>query len=164
MSGLDFKEFHWMLNMINSIDVGMVVIDNNYVIDSWNGFMVHHSNIDASEAKGKTLFQVFPQIDEKWFKRKVESVKTIGNQSFITWEQKPHIFPFKNYRPITGLVEYMYQNVTIVPLPSLTGKIEQISLIVYDVTDAASNRLVLQQAHEKIDQLNSQINALKQHS
>jgi len=153
MSGIDFKEFHWMASMINTIDAGMVVLDNDYNIKIWNGFMEHHSNIDAADAKGANLFSLFPDLPEQWFKRKVESVKTIENQSFITWEQRKYIFPFKNYRPITGTVEFMYQNITIIPLMSLTGQVEQISLIVYDVTDAATNRLALKKAQEQLQQL-----------
>jgi len=153
MSAIDFKEFHWMVSMINSIDAGLVVLDTEYVVESWNGFMFHHSNIHASDAKGRTIFDIFPNLDKAWFMRKVEAVKTIQNQSFITWEQKPYIFPFKNYRPITGTVEHMYQNVTILPLPSLTGSIDQICLIIYDVTDIASNRQALQKANAKLEKL-----------
>jgi len=153
MSTIDFKEFHWMVSMINSIDAGLVVLDTEYVVESWNGFMFHHSNIHASDAKGRTIFDIFPNLDKTWFMRKVEAVKTIQNQSFITWEQKPYIFPFKNYRPITGTVEHMYQNVTILPLPSLTGSIDQICLIIYDVTDIASNRQALQKANAKLEKL-----------
>lgn len=148
-------DFHWMLNMINSIDVGMVVIDTDYNIESWNGFMVHHSNIDASDAQGKNLFSLFPSIDRKWFCRKIETAKTIENQAFLTWEQRPYLFPFKNYRPITSTVEFMYQNITIIPLPSLTGKIDQISLIIYDVTDAATNRIELQKVKAQLAKLQS---------
>jgi len=161
MSGMDFKEFHWMVSMINSIDAGLVVLNTDYVVESWNGFMFHHSNIDAADAKGKTIFEIFPNLDKPWFMRKVDAVKTIQNQSFITWEQKPYIFPFKNYRPITGTVEYMYQNVTILPLASLTGTIDQICLIIYDVTDIASNRQALQKANDKLKQL-SQTDPLTQ--
>jgi len=143
MSNNDIGDFHWMLSMFNNIDVGMVVIDADYNIQSWNGFMVHHSNIDASEAKNKNLFTLFPTIDKKWLTRKIETVKTIKNQAFITWEQKPFLFPFENYRPITSTVAMMYQNITIIPLPSLTGKIDKISLVIYDVTDAAANRIEL---------------------
>jgi len=142
-----------MVSMINSIDAGLVVLDTEYVVESWNGFMFHHSNIHASDAKGRTIFDIFPNLDKTWFMRKVEAVKTIQNQSFITWEQKPYIFPFKNYRPITGTVEHMYQNVTILPLPSLTGSIDQICLIIYDVTDIASNRQALQKANAKLEKL-----------
>ncbi|NRA71682.1 MAG: PAS domain-containing protein [Gammaproteobacteria bacterium] len=153
MSGSNFKEFHWMASLINNIDAGMVVIDNDYNIKIWNGFMEHHSNIDASDAKNKNIFELFPQLPKKWFQRKIESVKTIQNQSFITWEQRDYLFPFKNYRPITGRVEFMYQNITIIPLMSLTGVVEQISLIIYDVTDMATNRIALQQANQRIKQL-----------
>lgn len=144
MSNNSIGDFHWMVTMFNNIDVGMVVIDSEYNILSWNGFMVHHSNIDASDAKDKNLFDLFPSIDKPWLIKKIDTVKTIENQAFITWEQKPHLFPFENYRPITSTVEFMYQNITIIPLPSLTGKIDKISLIIYDVTDAAANRLELQ--------------------
>jgi len=144
-----------MVSMINSIDAGLVVLDTEYVVESWNGFMFHHSNIHASDAKGRTIFDIFPNLDKTWFMRKVEAVKTIQNQSFITWEQKPYIFPFKNYRPITGTVEHMYQNVTILPLPSLTGSIDQICLIIYDVTDIASNRQALQKANAKLEKLSN---------
>lgn len=153
MNQIDFKEFHWMVSMINSIDAGLVVLDNDYVIESWNGFMYHHSNIHAADAKGKNIFDIFQDLDKSWFMRKVEAVKTIQNQSFITWEQKPYIFPFKNYRPITGTVEHMYQNVTILPLPSLTGSIDQICLIIYDVTDIAANRMELQKANSQLEKL-----------
>ncbi|MGB1297498.1 MAG: diguanylate cyclase [Psychrobium sp.] len=154
MNQIDYKEFHWMVSMINSIDAGLVVLDNDYMVESWNGFMYHHSNIDAADAKGKNIFEIFPSLDKSWFMRKVEAVKTIQNQSFITWEQKPYIFPFKNYRPITGTVEHMYQNVTILPLPSLTGTIDQICLIIYDVTDIAANRIELQKANAQLEKLN----------
>ncbi len=153
MNQIDFKEFHWMVSMINSIDAGLIVLDNDYVIESWNGFMYHHSNIHAADAKGKNIFDIFQDLDKSWFMRKVEAVKTIQNQSFITWEQKPYIFPFKNYRPITGTVEHMYQNVTILPLPSLTGSIDQICLIIYDVTDIAANRMELQKANGQLEKL-----------
>ncbi|WP_435273920.1 GGDEF domain-containing protein [Psychrobium sp. nBUS_13] len=153
MNQIDFKEFHWMVSMINSIDAGLIVLDNDYVIESWNGFMYHHSNIHAADAKGKNIFDIFQDLDKSWFMRKVEAVKTIQNQSFITWEQKPYIFPFKNYRPITGTVEHMHQNVTILPLPSLTGSIDQICLIIYDVTDIAANRMELQKANSQLEKL-----------
>lgn len=153
MNQIDYKEFHWMVSMINSIDAGLVVLDNDYVVESWNGFMYHHSNIHAADAKGQNIFDIFPDLDKSWFMRKVEAVKTIQNQSFITWEQKPFIFPFKNYRPITGTVEHMYQNITILPLASLTGSIDQICLIVYDVTDIASNRIELQKANAQLEKL-----------
>ena len=153
MNTTDFKEMHWMASMIGNIDVGMVVLDSNYKIQAFNGFMEHHSNIHGQDAKGKLLFELFPELPEDWFRQKIETVKLLKNMAFTTWEQRPYIFKFKNYRPITGLQEYMFQNMTIIPLTSLTGEVEQISLIIYDVTDVATNSMALSGANSLLESL-----------
>ncbi|MCH1932963.1 diguanylate cyclase, partial [Shewanella sp. A25] len=81
-----------------------------------------------------------------------ESVFLLKNQAFISWEQRPYVFKFKNYRPITGRAEFMYQNITLLPLASLTGQISHISMIVYDVTDMAINKMQLEAVGDKLQQ------------
>jgi diguanylate cyclase (GGDEF)-like protein len=85
----------------------------------------------------------------------------LKNRAFISWEQRPYVFQFKNYRPITGRADFMYQNVTLLPLASLTGKITHISVIIYDVTDIAVNKLQLKAANEQLERL-SQTDGLTQ--
>ena len=153
MNTTNFKEMHWMASMIGNIDVGMVVLDCDYKIQAFNGFMEHHSNIHGQDAKGKLLFELFPELPEDWFRQKIETVKLLKNMAFTTWEQRPYIFKFKNYRPITGLQEFMFQNMTIIPLTSLTGEVEQISLIIYDVTDVATNSMALSGANSLLESL-----------
>ena len=55
--------------------------------------------------------------------------------------QRPYLFRFSNYRPITGSAEFMYQNITIMPLPDFTGQIDYVAILIYDVTDQATNTL-----------------------
>ena len=85
----------------------------------------------------------------------------LKNRAFISWEQRPYVFKFKNYRPITGRADFMYQNVTLLPLASLTGQITHISVIIYDVTDIAINKLQLKAANEQLQRL-SQTDGLTQ--
>ena len=73
--------------------------------------------------------------------RKLEMVRQLNSKAFISWEQRPYLFRFSNYRPITGSAEFMYQNVTIMPLPDFTGQIEHIAIVIYDVTDQAIHTL-----------------------
>jgi diguanylate cyclase len=77
----------------------------------------------------------------------------LRNASFTTWEQRPYLFRFKNYRPVTGTAEYMYQNCTILPLTDPLGEVNHVCLIVYDVTEVAINRLQLQEANAKLHQI-----------
>ena len=60
---------------------------------------------------------------------------------------------FKNYQPITGQEEFMYQNTTLLPLRSTDSKINHICLVIYDVTDVATNRHQLQAANAQLQQL-----------
>lgn len=158
---LEINEIHWLMDMFNTVDVGLVLLDREYKVCVWNGFMENHSGLLPSAAKGKDLFDLFPSIDEKWFKSKAESVFILKNRSFTIWEQQPYIFRFKNYRPITGKAEYMYQNSTFIPLTNTRGEVEHICIIIYDVTDVAVNKKELEELNKKLEQV-SQTDSLTQ--
>ncbi|GIU40907.1 diguanylate cyclase [Shewanella sp. 10N.261.52.F9] len=155
------NELHWLIDMVQTIEVGLVVLDRDFNIQLWNGFMENHSGVSPNSIKGKNLFEQFDYLPAKWLKQKMESVYLLENRAFISWEQRPFIFQFKNYRPITGRADFMYQNVTLLPLSSLTGEITHISMIVYDVTDVAINKLQLKSANERLEYL-SQVDGLSQ--
>ena len=76
---LDMNEIHWLMDMFNTVDVGLVVLDRDYRVCVWNGFMENHSGLLPSAVKHKDLFDLFPAIDEKWFRSKSESVFVLKN-------------------------------------------------------------------------------------
>lgn len=150
---LDMKEWHWQMDMLQNIDVGLVVLDRDYNIQVWNSFMENHSGLSPSFAIGKNLFNLFSEVPQAWFKRKVESVFMLKNRSFTTWEQRPYLFKFKNYRPITGIAAFMYQNITLIPLVSVDSTVNHIGIMIYDVTDMAVNKLRLELANDQLESL-----------
>lgn len=155
MPAADFNmhEIHWLMDMFNTVDVGLVVLDRQYCVCIWNGFMENHSGLLPSAVKDKDIFDLFPSIDEQWFRKKTESVFVLKNRSFTIWEQKPYIFRFKNYRPITGKANHMYQNATFIPLTSTTGEVTHICIIIYDVTDEAVNKIDLEEANRLLEKV-----------
>ncbi|MBA6389171.1 diguanylate cyclase [Colwellia sp. BRX10-3] len=143
----ELNELHWMMEMLHTIDVGLVVLDRDYNIQIWNGFMENHSGLLPREVKGKLLFELFDEIPEDWFRRKAESVILLKNKAFTIWEQRSYVFKFNNYRPITGTADFMYQNTTFIPLMSTTGQVSHVCLLVYDVTDNATHKKELEKAN-----------------
>ena len=91
------NELHWLMEMLHTIDVGLVVLDRDYSIQIWNGFMENHSGLLPREVKGQVLFDLFDEIPEDWFRRKAESVFLLKNKAFTIWEQRPYVFKFNNY-------------------------------------------------------------------
>lgn len=151
---IDIKEMHWFIHMLQALDAGLVVLDRDYRVQVWNSFMENHSGRHPGQIIGKELFALFPEIPQGWFRRKAEAVFQLGSRAFVTWEQRSCLFRFRNYRPITGRAEFMYQNITFVPLLSLEGEVSHLGLIVYDVTDIAVGRQALEQANQRLAQLN----------
>ncbi len=158
-SSFEFAEMHWLMDVLQSIDVGLVILDRNYKIQLWNGFMENHSGMRPDQVHDKTLFDSFSDIPETWFRQKAEPVFELKTRTFTIWEQRPYLFKFKNYRPITGRASTMYQNSSIIPLESIDGSVKHICLIIYDVTDIAVNQQDLTKANGHLAYL-SQTDAL----
>lgn len=150
---LEFTEMHWLMDVLQNIDVGLVILDREYKIQLWNGFMENHSGLRPDEVHDKALFESFPDIPEAWFRQKAEPVFELKTRTFTIWEQRPYVFKFKNYRPITGRAPHMFQNSSIIPLESIDGSVKHICLIIYDVTDVAMNREDLSKANNNLDHL-----------
>lgn len=152
-ANIDLGDIHWLMDILQNIDVGLVVLDHNYNIQLWNGFMESHSGISPQKAKDQNLFELCPEIPGDWFKQKSEAVFQLKTRTFTIWEQRPYLFKFKNYRPITGRADNMYQNTSIIPLESVDKQVDHICIIVYDVTDVAMNRQDAENAGRSLSEL-----------
>lgn len=152
---IELTDIHWLMDILQNIDVGLVVLDTNYNIHLWNAFMDSHSGISPQVAKDKNLFDLFPEVPEDWFRKKAEPVFQLKTRTFTIWEQRPYLFKFSNSRPITGRTEFMYQNTSIIPLESPDKQVNHICLIIYDVTDTAVGRIDVTQAQETLSEIQS---------
>lgn len=146
---IDIKEVHWLLDIVQCIDVGVIVLDRQFQVEVWNSFMENHSGLQPDEVQGKSLFELFPEIDESWLRRKVDTVVQLGTRAFSLWEQRPYLVHFKNYQPITGQEDFMYQNVTLLPLSGPTGVVEHICVVIYDVTATGTLKKQLNKADQQ---------------
>ena len=150
----DVLEFHWMMDMLQTVDVGIVVLDREFKIHMWNDFMESHSGLTAADAKGHSIFAINPDINQTWFSQKTNAVFALKIRSFMTWEQRPYLFKFANYRPITGTEDFMYQDIAISPLTSATGAVDYISMMIYDTTDKAAAKKQLEALQVHVDESN----------
>jgi diguanylate cyclase (GGDEF)-like protein len=149
----NIAELHWLLGILQDVDVGLVVLDRNMRIQLWNAFMENHSGLPPHQVQNQNLFSLFPELPQQWLVQKIESVFLLNNRAFCSWQQRPHLFHFDSYHPITGQAEFMYQNLTVIPLVSVNGEVDQVCLILYDVTDSAVDHQALQQANLQLEKI-----------
>lgn len=149
----ELQDLHLKHDLLGSIEVGIAVLDRDFRIQLWNQFMESHSGMSPARVRNKSIFDIFPEIDAEWFKRKTDPVFKLRSPAFIIWEQRPHLFEFEAYRPITSAAEKMFQNVTMFPLTALTGEVEQICIVVYDVTDEAISKRRFESANKQLEKM-----------
>lgn len=150
---LDAHAFHFLVDMLESVEIGLVVLDLDFQIQLWNGFMENHSGLTSTAVRDKNLFALFPDLPQTWLRRKVDTVVTLKTRAFTSWELRPYLFRFGTTRPVTGTEPVMYQNLTISPLAEPDGCVKRVCLMIYDVTDVASSRLALEQANKQLARL-----------
>ncbi|MEJ2553664.1 MAG: diguanylate cyclase [Gammaproteobacteria bacterium] len=122
---------------IDRINIGVFIINSRREIVLWNHFMEVHSGCPASTVIGRNLFECFPDLPRNVVENKIKSVLILKNFAFSGWEQRPYLFKFRHNRPVTGGVEYMYQDCTFMPIKDERGAVEHICVTVVDTTDVA---------------------------
>ena len=122
--------------IFNMIDVGLLVLDKKSRVRYWNRWIALHSGISASEIKGKSLFDYYPNLNNKKFLRNFKAVLAFGNCYFFPQKLYDYIFPFKPERAFVSEIEYMQQSCTMGPLRNSNNAIEYVYISVKDVTEA----------------------------
>lgn len=138
--------------IVDRIEVGVFAVDRDFRIVLWNRFMATHSKRSANDVVGRNLFECFPELQQKWLERKINSVFVLKNYAFTSWEQRPFLFRFHHNRPITGGVDAMRQNCTLLPLKNTSGEVELVCLTLADFTDTAMYQGRLNDAIVELEQ------------
>lgn len=150
MESSTFRDLHWLLDIIQSTDIGIVVLDKDFNVEIFNRFMQVHSDISAEEIIGRSIFDIFPYLDDEWFIRRVSSVFELGIPIYTTFKQRDSVFEFPLKLPIHHANDHMFQNTTFVPLRSSSDQVEKVGVIIYDETDMAINQAKLEQAKDEL--------------
>jgi len=158
----DLVASHGLLEFIvDRINVGVFIVNQDLEVKLWNKFMAANSGVNEQQVVGKKLFDCFPDLPQRWFAKKVSSVFMLKNFAFTSWEQRPYLFPFRHNRPVTGGMEFMCQDLTLMPIKNEAGEVEKVCIILFDVTDAAIYRSMHQAAMKKLEMV-SRVDGLTQ--
>ena len=138
--------------IIDRLDVGVFVLNREMEVQLWNKFMNAHSGLPQKAVIGKSILEIFPELPERWFTKKVESVFILKNHAFTSWQQRPYLIKFNHNRPVTGGVEFMYQNCTFIPVKNKGGEVEAVCVTIQNVTDEGIAHRLLEDAMHTLEE------------
>lgn len=138
-------------DLLDQLSFALCIVRNDYVIVKANDYFQSRVIHDCPNITGQDILKLFPDCAE-YLKRKIDTALIIESSSFGSWEQKPHILPFKSSRPVSGQEEQMFQDLEVIPIHSEDGSIEHVCLCIYDVTTQAAQQLELKQISKRLEQ------------
>lgn len=123
--------------VVNVLNVGLVILDDEMRVRKWNRWMEKHSKIKSSEIEGKSLYLFFPTLDNEHFNRSIKSVLTFNNMVFYSQKLHRYCFPMSPVASFRKQFEFMQQNCTIGPVNSPDNE-KWVFISVQDATDIVS--------------------------
>ena len=78
--------------IVDLVNCGVFSVDRDMRILSWNRFMQYHSGRASEDVIGQDMFALFPELPEKWLRKKIESVFILGVSTYTSWEHRPYLF------------------------------------------------------------------------
>lgn len=143
-------KFNTIADQLNS---GILILDLELNIVSWNRFFAIHANQKLADVVGKSVFDVFSELPKRWFERKVACVTQLNTTSFCSWEQRHHLFELPHTRPITTGSHFMAQNCTFSPITE-NGVVTGICVLIEDVTDVCYYQSTLEKTLQELARSN----------
>lgn len=143
-------------SLVDRVNIGVFIINTRMEIVLWNYFMEMHSGQSADKVVGKNLFDCFPDLPRGIMENKIKSVLALKNFAFSSWEQRPYLFKFHHNRPVTGGVDYMYQDYTFIPIKNQQGEVDHVCISLIDVTDTAIYQKKLKEALQAVSEASQQ--------
>ncbi|WP_104403085.1 sensor histidine kinase [Vibrio penaeicida] len=138
-------------DLIDQFSFAICIVNRQYKIVKANDYFSTQAVYDSLQLAGSDILKIFPDAAQ-FLKRKIDTALVIESPSFSSWEQKPHVLPFKSSRPVSGQEDKMFQNIEVIPFHSDNGEIDHVCICVHDATIQASQQHQLVSAKNKIKQ------------
>lgn len=123
--------------ILESINIGIVIIDKNFTITEWNSWMSAHSGRQKEDVLWKNIYEIYPELNRNCFNRGCKTVFTFGNLVFLSSKLHKYLFPFKLQGSYSSLFEHMQQSCYLIPIRNEKGEIEGLMINIHDVTENA---------------------------
>tara|TARA_R110002050_G_scaffold779_7_gene5485 strand:- start:614 stop:1540 length:927 start_codon:yes stop_codon:yes gene_type:complete len=138
--------------IFNTIDNGIIILDENLNIKAWNKWLEVKTAVKAKDIVNHEICEKFPYIDKKKLVRKVKSVLITKSTSFFSVEPHEYLIKIQSNSIMGKVFKYMRQDVTLVPY-DLDKRL--VCLYIYDHTKLHETSQRLKKSNEELKELSS---------
>ena len=136
--------------IFNTIDNGILILDENLSIKAWNRWLEIHTHMKLEDVQNKNICELFPTINEKTLKRKITSVLVTNSPSFYSTYPHQYLLKIKLSNITDSIYDSMQQNVTLAPY---IKKEKLVALYIYDKTTFCETNAKLAALNKELKEL-----------
>ena len=141
MEPTDIKRLPWLEGILESLDVGVVVLDRHGRVQFWNSWMEKASGLPTADIHGRELVDSLPSLRDSRLHTAIRDVLDTGAPGVLSHTLNPVLFPL---RCADG--RRMVHNVLIRPLA--VGNAHYCVIQVTDVTAVVNRERVLREQRD----------------
>ncbi len=153
LSGQTAPECAAYLQILDTLNQGLAVIDRGLRVVLWNRWMELHSGLERSQVLGRVITEIFPDLSGKGFTWKAQQVFKLGNYAFFSQKLHHYLFPLTSVQYLQNRFERMQQNAVLAPLRGPDGQVEHVCVSVSDATDMVMYQERLEETSRRLEQM-----------
>jgi len=150
----NFRTLDLDQKIVQSIDNGIVVLDDNLYIYHYNRWLELHTGKKESQVLHKKLNEVFQEINSKTLIRKIKTALRLQTPTFYIASTSKYLIPIKLNQIKHTHFKYMQQDISIVPFDKENNLV---ALIITDQTIMATTNAMLNANIEEVKKLNAEL-------
>jgi len=82
--------------LIDLVDLGVVLVDQDRRIVAWNDWLATRSGLDAAAVRGRTLAGLFPELARSRLEAVVDAALKSGQAAVLSRQLNPSLLPLRN--------------------------------------------------------------------
>jgi diguanylate cyclase (GGDEF)-like protein len=133
-----------MAAVMDAINIGVIVLDQNESVVCWNPWVESASGIDVAAARGRPLTEVFPELEGKRVQGAARSALRNGYASILSQSLNKAPFPLFMLDPATNEPIRVQQAIHILPLRG-EDMAPHCLIQIFDVTAAVQRERILRE-------------------
>ena len=139
---------HQKCNLIcDTIDNGIILLDKDLNVHSWNIWLETRTNIPSSDIINKNLMDFFPNINKKTLDRKIKTALNLNSPTFYNPDINKYLLDIELNKVTNKLFNFMRQAVTITPYNIEKGLV---LVYIYDTTSLSEVNHKIKSRNKKL--------------
>jgi len=150
----DDRRFDINQEIISNIDNGILVLDDELRIHSFNRWVELHTGLKEESVINKKITDIFKDINAKKLTRKIKTAIRMQAPTFYTSTTSKYLIPMKIDKIGTSKYSLMQQDVSIIPLSKEKGLV---ALNITDQTNLTNINSLLEENITEVEELHKEV-------